>query len=37
MLGENDYMKNIGTQQIETDRLVLKRITIENVEDMYHN
>lgn len=30
-------MKNIGTQQIETDRLVLKRITIENVEDMYHN
>ncbi|EDP67441.1 hypothetical protein CAT7_10510 [Carnobacterium sp. AT7] len=30
-------MKNIGTQQIETDRLVLKRITIENAEDMYHN
>ena len=30
-------MKNIGTQQIETDRLVLKRITIENAEDMYRN
>lgn len=30
-------MKNIGTQQIETDRLVLRKITMNDATDMYNN
>ena len=30
-------MKNIGTQKIITDRLILRRFTVNDAEDMFHN
>ena len=30
-------MRNKGTQQLETGRLLLRRITLNDAEDMYHN
>lgn len=30
-------MKNLGTKELSTDRLVLRRFTIEDAEDMYNN
>lgn len=30
-------MKHLGTQQIETDRLILRRFTVEDAEKMYQN
>lgn len=30
-------MKKIGTKKIETDRLILRRFTIDDAEDMYNN
>ena len=30
-------MKRIGTRRLETDRLILRRFTVEDAEDMYRN
>ncbi len=30
-------MKMIGTRRLETDRLILRRFTVEDAEDMYRN
>ena len=32
-----EAMKNIGTQRVETERLILRKITINDAEDMFNN